>query len=215
MKYNKGMTTNILKLHSKECELIPGTKVAAYTDHYLDEENPTDLILDTTWDKTTVDLTPAIKAGETVTRLYLAPENSPTVLKYEREDGEIDCIPGDELSRIISLKLLKDVDQSQPVGDGDVLMYNENTGLFEPFDLKTFVNNTNTRLGRLESRMSAVEGRIDAIEAVIPFWSTDKTMKLARGTINLYSDVSNTDDKTDGLFTHDKSIDKTNDEYFS
>lgn len=197
------------------CEKIPACDVNAYVELQLDPENPTGVILSSSWGDIPLDLKSIVKNGETITHLELAPEDNPTVIRYFREDGEIDCITGDELSRIISLQLLKDVDQTNPPSDGIVYQYDETTGLFQPFDLKAFVAATNHTLNQLSANITNLQNQINAITAIIPFWDTDKTMKLSRGTINIYSDVTNTNDKTDGIFTHDKSVDKVNDEYFS
>lgn len=216
------MTTPIESFNRKECDLIPGVKVNAYTDLYLDPENPTGIILDTTWGLSKVDLTSVVKAGETITHLYLAPEDNPVGLCYEKEDGTTDWIHGDDLSRIISMTLLKDVDQSKAIAGGDVYMYNSVTKKFEPFALQNFVNETNQHLTNLDNavtnlqnQINALNGRISAIENAIPLWGTDKNTKIARGTINIYGDISNSMNKTDAIFTHDKSIDKVNDQYFS
>lgn len=216
------MVTPITSFNRRECELIPGIKVDAYTDLYLDPENPTGIILESTWNTSKVDLKDIVKAGETVTHIYLAPENDPVGICYEREDGQTDYISGDELSRIVSMQYLKDVDQETPVGDGDVYQYNDETQLFEPFDLKAFVTNTNLAIGRLQAaitnlqnQITALDGRVSDIEAIIPFYPDDKATKLARGDINLISDPSNTNNKAHGLFTHDKSTDLYADEYFS
>lgn len=210
------MTTPIEEFAKKPCCQIDAAMVNAYTDITLDPTNPTGIILDTSWGTVKLDLASIVKAGETITTLELT-ENG---LCYHKEDGTTDFIHGDDLSRIISMKLLKDVDQSQAIDGGDVYMYNSTTNLFEPFDLQTFVNETNVHLGRidaalvqLDNRITAVENRISDIEGIIPFYPADKTMKIARGTINWYSDVTNTLDKTDGLFTHDKNTNKVNDQY--
>lgn len=210
------MTTPIQEFNKKPCCQIDAAMVNAYTDITLDPTNPTGIILDTSWGTVKLDLASIVKAGETITTLELT-ENG---LCYHKEDGTTDFIHGDDLSRIISMKLLKDVDQSQTIGGGDVYMYNSTTNLFEPFDLQTFVNETNTHLGRIDAalvqlgnRITAVENRITDIENIIPFYPADKTMKIARGTINWYSDVTNTLNKTDGLFTHDKNVNKVNDQY--
>lgn len=209
------MVTPITSLKRKECELIPGVRVAAYTDIRLDPDNPTGIILDTTWGETHLDIRGIVKNGETVTRLYLAPEEAPTVLKYEREDGQIDCITGDELSRIVSLQLLKDVDQATPPSDGIVYQYDESTQLFEPFDLKTFVTNTNLAIGRLQAAVTSLTNRLNDIERAIYGWDNDKNTPIARGNINAYGDITNNNSHAHGIFTHDPSTDVVDDLYFS
>lgn len=209
-------TTPIEQFNQKPCCKIDALMVNAYTDIMLDPDNPTGIILDTSWGTVKLDLKTIVKAGETITHLRLVEDG----LCYEREDGETEFISGDDLSRIISMRLLKDVDQSKTVEDGDVFIYNGDTNLFEPYDLKTFVEQTNHAISVINgtlvqhnNRITTLEGKVSDIENIIPFWPSDKTMKLARGTINWYSDVTNTLDKTDGLFTHDKSINKVNDQY--
>ena len=212
------MTTPIEDFNRKECCLIPGAKVNAYVDISLDPENPTGIILDSTWGTVKLDLLSIVKAGETVTHLRL----TETGLCYEREDGETEFISGDDLSRIISMRLLKDVDQTKTVGGGDVLMFNETTNLFEPFDLQTFVDNTNTaitrinaRIQQVENRVTAVENRITDIENLIYNYPADKTTKIPRANINVYGDIGNTQNHDWGIFSHDKNSNITNDLYFS
>lgn len=260
------MVVSVTDLNRKECELIPGVKVSAYTDIKLDPDNPTGIILDTTWDEVKLDLASVVKAGETITRLYLAPETGdPLGLCYEKEDGTTDYISGDELSRIISMQYLKDVDQETTPTDGIVYQYNGNTNLFEPFNLKTFVQTTNTTLNQLSSRitelhtllsaltsrvtslegrmttvegdvsnlksrmttaegnitnlgnrMTTAEGKITTIEAKLtPPSDAPNNVKVTFGNINLYSDHTNSNLKTSGLYTHTLSTDVTNDEKFA
>ena len=199
----------------QDCDKIDPCDVNAYINISLDPENPTGVILDSSWGEVKLDLLSIVKAGETVTHLELLPEDNPTLIRYTNEHGEYECITGDELSRIISLQLLKDVDQTTPPSDGDVYVYNSQTNLFEPYDIKTAVTNLNTYLGRLEAEITSIKNRLTDIENLIPFYPSDKTMKLARSNINLISDPTNTNNKTYGIFSHDTSIDQFADEYFS
>ena len=205
------MTTPIEDFNRKECCLIPGAKVNAYVDISLDPENPTGIILDSTWGTIKLDLLSIVKAGETVTHLRL----TDTGLCYEREDGETEFISGDDLSRVISMRLLKDVDQTTPPSDGIVYMYNDNTNLFEPYDLKTFVDTTNHAIQVINARIQQVENRVSAIENAIYNWDGDKNTKIPRGNINVYGDIGNTQNHDWGIFSHDKNSNITNDLYFS
>ena len=204
------------------CDKLDPYWIDAYVEIKLDPENPTGIILDTSWGEVKLDLKSVVKAGETITHLELAPEENPTVIRYTNEAGDYECISGDELSRIVSLHLLKDVDQNTVPSDGIVYMFNGETNLFEAYDLKTVVGDLNIYLGRLQAsitnlqnQITALDDRITDIENLIPFYPSDKTMKLARGQINLISDPTNTNDRTYGLFTHDKSTDQFADEYFA
>ena len=58
------MTTPIENFNRKECELIDALKVNAYTDLYLDPENPTGIILDTSWGQVKVDLKSVVGVGD-------------------------------------------------------------------------------------------------------------------------------------------------------
>lgn len=210
------MTTPIESFNRKECCLIPGTKINAYVDISLDPENPTGIILDTTWGQIKLDLLSIVKAGETVTHLRL----TDTGLCYEREDGETEYISGDDLSRVISLTLLKDIDQSKTIEGGDVYIYNGDTNLFEPFDLKTFVDNVNTHLGRIDATLNQYNNRLTAIEQKLtPPADAPSDVRVAFGNINDYADInytgSNTLNKNHGIYTHELANDVVDDEVFS
>ena len=113
--------TSIDEFYRKECEKIDASDVNAYLELRLDDQDPTKLILDSSWGETSVNLTDAVKAAETVTHLSLVPDcDEPTSLQYDPERGDPDCITGDDLSRIISMTKLKDVDQNTPPTNGDV-----------------------------------------------------------------------------------------------
>lgn len=204
----------------QECEKQDPCTIAAYVELRLDPENPTGIILSSSWGDIPLDLKSIVKNGETITHLELAPEDDPTVVRYFREDGEIDCITGNELSRIISLQLLKDVDQTNPPSDGIVYQYDEATGLFQPFDLKTFVSNTNTALGRLQASITNLQNQINALDTRItaietPPEGTPSDAVIAWGNRNIYGDVSNTNSHAHGVFTHNPSTDLVDDQYFS
>ena len=199
----------------EECDKLDPHWVDAYVELKLDPENPTGVILESSWGEVKVDLKSVVKAGETITHLDLAPENNPTVLRYKNEAGDYECISGDDLSRIVSMQLLKDVSQTTPPTDGIVYMYNGSTELFEPFDLKSTVGDLNVYLGRLEAAIIDLQNRVSDIESLIYNYPQDKATKIPRGDINLYSDYTNTNSKAHGFFTHDPNTDVANDEYFS
>lgn len=199
----------------EKCEKIDACEVDAYVSLTLDPENPTGVILDSSWGTIRVDLESVVKAGETITHMELVPENNPTAIRYTRESGEVDCITGDELSRIISMQLLKDVDQTTPPSDGDVYMYNGQTNLFEPYDLKTVITDINNAIATINATIINLRNRITDIENIIYNYPEDKVTKIPRGDINLYSDYTNTNSKAHGFFTHDPNTDVANDEYFS
>lgn len=243
--------TSVTQFERMPCPKFDALDIDAYFMLYLDEINPPILKLESSWGCTSVDLTPAVKSAETITHLFLSPPGAPTSLQFNREDygrdgvedGGVDCIHGDDLSRIISMQLLKDVDQSKPVGDGDVYMYNYITNMFEPWDLKTFAKNVkntleihegainilqtdvagiqNTlelvlkRLTNIENRLGDLEKRVSNIENAIYNWGNDKTTPIARGNINIYGDYANTGSTARGIYTHSTSSNVNGDQKFA
>lgn len=163
---------NSTQFETTPCPKIDALDVNAYFTLDLDPVNTSVLRLDTSWGCTSVDLTPAVQAAETITHLFLTPSIKPNALQFNREDygrssaedGGFDCITGEELSRIISMQFLRDVDQLNAIKDGMVYMYNGLTSLFEPYDLKTFVGDTNTTLGNHQSAITELQGDVTAIK---------------------------------------------------
>lgn len=186
--------------YQKECNKIDASCINAYLELKLDDQDPSKLILENPWNDTSVDLEPAVKDAETVTHMYLSPEENPVALQYDPERGEPDCIHGDDLSRIISLSLLKDVDQVTAPTNGDVLIYRD--GKWYTFNLT--------------AALKAITDRLDTIEQIIerPEGVPNNT-RLTWGNINLYSDYTNTNNRNWGFYTHSTSSDIPNDEYFA
>lgn len=229
------MTTPIESFSVNECGKIDGkTRVNAYTDLYLDPDNPTGVVLDTTWGEVHLDLKDVVKNGETITRLELYPTDAPTVLRFHREDGGIDCITGEELSKIVYLRYLADVEQGHTLKNGEVLVYNSGTDTFNYYDLLGALGTINTTINTLQNMVNTLQGtvaslsnslanlttRVNAIEAkLVPPTGAPNDARISWGNINLYSDVnytgSNTLSKSKGLYTHDLSTSVVGDEVFS
>ena len=214
--------TNIDDFHRKECQKIDADCIDAYVDYHLDEENPAGLCVETSWGGDCLDLTPIVKAAETVTTLHLSPEEDPNCLVYEREDGQSDCITGDELSRIISMTKLKDVDQGTAPVNGDVYIYRN--GKFYTFNLQQYMDDTAHTISNINAAITQIRNQIAPI---INRWQLPNQVpddaKIMLGNINLYSDtgaVINSSgtatslDKSHGIYGHDLNIDKAQDEIF-
>lgn len=221
----------------KECEKIDARKVNAYLELKLDPTDLSKLVLESSWDPTSVDISDAVHFTETKTTLKLSPADAPTYLEYDGETGVPQCIYGNDLARIIPMTKLKDVNQTTPIANGYVYMYNSSTTLFDPYDLLTFVTNTNTRLTNLESRMLAAENAITAINQAISTIQAaiisltqrvnviEETIarpagvptdtRIVYGNINAYSDSTNTGNRNSGLYTHSTATDQTNDLQFA
>ena len=197
-----------------DCDKIDSQCIDAFSSLTLDEEGI--LCVETSWDKQCIDLAQAVKDYESCTSLYLSPEENPNCLVYEKEErcGDNDCIHGDDLSRIISMQYLKDVAQTgEEPEDGIVYMYNEETHLFEPYDLKTTITNINTAIQNIQQTLANHESRLQVIEEKLtPPADAPANVKVVFGNINDYSDPNvvinegsgtvTTLDKTHGLYTH-------------
>lgn len=214
--------TNIDEFYRKECQKIDANCIDAYVDYHLDEENSAGLCVETSWGGDCLDLTPIVKAAETVTTLHLSPEEDPNCLVYEREDGQSDCITGDELSRIISMTKLKDVDQGTAPVNGDVYIYRN--GKFYTFNLQQYINDTAQTISNINAAITQIRNQIAPI---INRWQLPNQVpddaKIMLGNINLYSDtgaVINSSgtatslDKSHGIYGHDLNTDKAQDEIF-
>lgn len=208
--------TAITDFYHKECEKIDPSMVNAYLELKFDPMNPTGIILDSSWGESPIDLESIVKAGETKTYIHLDPSDNPEYLEYDGEDGIPQCIHGDDLSKIISMKYLKDVDSSTPPSDGDVYMYDGDTNTFKTFDLKTLLGNISDTINNFRNRILNLEARIDTVETTLrkPEGAPSDAV-VTWGNINLYSDSTNNNVKTSGFYTHNPSTEKTNDEYFA
>lgn len=227
--------TNIDSFNRKDCEKIDANCVNAFVDFHLDPNNPTGLCLDTSWGGACLDLTDIVKAAETCTSLYLSPQPDPNCLVYEGE-CETFCITGDELSRIISMHLLKDVDQTTPPTNGDIYIYRD--GLFYTFNLQDFIDDVNNALSQIRAQITNLTNRVNNHETRITKIENDIAPILARwelpagvpddakimlGNINLYSDCNASInsggaivslDKSHGIYGHSLNVDKNYDEIF-
>lgn len=209
-----------------DCDKIDSQCIDAFSSLTLDEDGI--LCVETSWDKQCIDLAQAVKDYESCTSLYLSPEENPNCLVYEKEErcGDNDCIDGDDLSRIISMQYLKDVAQTgEEPEDGIVYMYNEETHLFEPYDLKTTITNINTAIQNIQQTLANHESRLQVIEEKLtPPAGAPDNVRVAFGNINDYSDPNvvvnegsgtvTTLDKTHGLYTHALSSNAYGDEIF-
>ena len=195
-----------------DCDKIDPNCIDAFSDLTLDENGI--LCSITSWGKACVDIAQAVKDFESCTTLYLSPEEDPNCLVYEPEEkcGDNICIHGDDLSKIISMQYLKDVAQDTPPSDGIVYMYNGETGLFEPYDLKTTVVNINTAIQNLQAAVSNLQNRVSTIEEKItPPEGCPSNARIVHGVINIYGDynavvdssgTATSLDKTHGLYSH-------------
>lgn len=210
--------SNIDEFYHKDCEKIDANCINAYVDYHLDEENPAGLCVNTSWGGDCLDLTSIVKAAETVTSLELTPTENPTCLTFNREDGQADCIHGDDLSRIISMTKLKDVDQTTAPVNGDVYIYKN--GKFYTFNLQQYMDDTANTINNMQAA-------IRQLQVLLNYWQVPEGLpanaKIVLGNINLYSDtnaVINSNgtvqslNKNNGIYGHDLDVDRAQDEIF-
>lgn len=207
-----------------DCDKIDPMCIDAYAEFDFDPESNTGICLHTSWGGNCLDLTSIVKAAETCTTLYLSPDENPNCLVYEPEEkcGDNICIHGDDLSRIISMQYLKDVDQSTPPSDGIVYMYNSQTNLFEPYDLKTTITNINTAIQNINQTLANHEHRLQVIEEKLtPPANTPSDARVLFGNINILSDynavvndqgTATTLNRAHGVYGHDANQDLAYDE---
>lgn len=196
----------------KDCEKIDGRMVNAYIDAHLNKENPVELDIESTWGDVAVDLTDAVKAAETVTHMELASN----AIEYFAEDGHVDCIYGDDLSRIISMHLLKDVDITVPPADGDVYIFDEVSNKFVTFNLAQALDSINGNITNLNAAVNNLKSRVTNIEQKLtPPDNAPSDVKVAFGNINIYGDYTNANLRTSGVYTHDPTTTIPNDQYFA
>ena len=206
------MTTMSNAFNYKDCEKIDGRMVNAYVEAHLDKENPVNLVIESTWGDSVVDLTDAVKAAETVTYMELGSN----AIQYVSEDGHVDCIYGDDLSHIISMHLLKDVDITTPPADGDVYIYDGNKQKFVTFNLNQALSNINDGITNLNSLINNLRSRVVNIEEKLtPPDNAPADVKVAFGNRNVISDYTNSNMKVHGIFTHDPTITMDDDTYFA
>lgn len=182
------------------------------------QTDDTTICLYTSWGDYCIDLTEIVKNAETCTTLYLSPEEDPNCLVYEPECGDNICITGDDLSRIISLTKLKDVDQNTPPMNGDVYVYDSTAKVFKPYNLGDFITNYNTAMNNINNQITQLWNKLTPPEG------TPSGVELVWGNINDYSDPNvvidentgtvTTLDKTHGLYTHSLNVNKYGDQIF-
>lgn len=178
-----------------------------------EQTDDTTVCLYTSWGDFCIDFTEIVKNAETCTTLYLSPEENPNCLVYEPECGDNICITGDELSRIISMTKLKDVDQTTAPTNGDVYIYDSTTNLFKTYNLSDFITNYNTTIQNLNQAITNLQNRVTNLETKLtPPADAPADVSVVFGNINEYSDPNvvisegsgtvTTLDKTHGLYTH-------------
>ena len=210
-----------------DCDKIDPLCIDAYTDFDFDQNSETGICLHTPWGGGCLDLTEIVKAAESCTTIYLSPDENPNCLVYEPEEkcGDNDCIHGDDISRIISMTKLKDVDQSDAPEDGEVYIYDGTDHIFKPYDLKTAISNLNTAVQNINASITNLSNRVTALETKLtPPEDAPSDVKVVFGNINEYSDPDvvisegsgtvTTLDKTHGLYTHTLASNAYGDEIF-
>ena len=187
-----------------DCNLIDPQCINAENRLEVNPDLTAGICLYSSWGDYCIDLEPLIKAAETLTTLYLSPEEDPNCLVYEPERGDNICIHGDALSRIISMQYLKDVDQETPPVAGDIYMFDGDK--FYTFNLQEYMDNLNATINNMNAAIN------NLIQKLTPPADAPDNVGVVFGNINLYSDPNvvieegsgtvTTLDKNHGLYTH-------------
>lgn len=163
--------TNIDEFAIKECEKIDPLCVNAAFSFELKDDNNKILILHTSWGDIQIDLSPLVKAAETVTHMKLSPDSLPEYLDYQNETGTHECISGEQLARIIPLVKLKDIEQST-WQDGYAPVWDSDDNIFKPYNVQGSAGGLETRVTALEGQMSAAEVALRTIAEQIDDMNT-------------------------------------------
>lgn len=199
-----------------KCDMISPDCIDA--EIRLEQSGDSTICMYTSWGDACVDLEEIVKGAETCTTLYLSPDENPNCLVYEPECGDNICITGDDLSRIISMSKLKDVDQTTAPSNGDVLVYNSTTHKFELYNLGDFLTNYDTTMTNLNNRINQI------LNKLTPPADAPNNVSVVFGNINSYADPNvvisegsgtvTTLNKNHGLYTHTLSTDAFGDQIF-
>lgn len=199
-----------------KCDMISPDCIDA--EMRLEQSDDTTICMYTSWGDACVDLSEIVKNAETCTTLYLSPDENPNCLVYEPECGDNICIAGDELSRIISMTKLKDVDQSVTFTNGDVLVYDGTSHTFKTYNLGDFITNYDTTMTNLNNRINQI------LNKLTPPADAPDNVSVVFGNINSYADPNvvinegsgtvTTLNKNHGLYTHTLSTDAFGDQIF-
>lgn len=123
------------------------------------------------------------------------------------------CIP--DIEALMLVNEIGNVEDKDPLETGDTLVYNADTEMYEMFNLNTALADIDTRINNLQLQIDDMEDEINDlrtlvndlrravteltevvgsfnnrlldIENAIYNWSSDKTTKIPRGTINITS----------------------------
>lgn len=174
------------------------------------ENEPTTIGVYSSWGDSKVDILPLIQKGETNTHLDLNKKDR--TLDYYQElwissNGHKGCINEICLTDVFALMHLNeigDVNIPNP-HTGETIIYNETTGKWEAYDLAGNITNLQNQINNLDGRVkklqedfnnaqaqiqkrfTTIENRISDIENIIYNYPSDKTTKIPRGNINIFS----------------------------
>ena len=194
------------------------------------EGKPTSIGVYSSWGDSDIDLKRIVQLSETNTHIELNKTDrsldyyQELWLSSEGHQGCINEICLVDVFALMHLNEIGDVKVPNP-HSGETIIYNEDTDSWEPFDLVGTVNGLQDQIDdinqdledfhetfnnfqsqvqnqftQVNNQINALGDRISAIENAIYNWANDKTTKIARGNINIYSGDTNS---SKGIFTHD------------
>lgn len=174
------------------------------------EGKDTSIGIQSSWGDSDVDLAPIVKRAETDTKLDL--DKVQRTIDYYPElylssGGHAGCVYSLCLTTIFGLMHLNEIgDVKVPTPHtGETIIYNEETKQWEPYNVVQKIDEINTHLNRIDASISALENRITNVEGrltnaensinsisnLIYNYPADKTTKIPRSNINIYSGAGN------------------------
>lgn len=191
---------------------------------------PTSIGVYSSWGDSDIDLKRIVQLSETNTHIELNKTDrsldyyQELWLSSEGHKGCINEICLVDVFALMHLNEIGDVKVPNP-HSGETIIYNEVTKAWEPYDLvgkignlqdqiddinqdledfhedfNNFQTHVQNQFTQVNAQINDLGDRISAIENAIYNWANDKTTKIARGNINIYSGDTNS---SKGIFTHD------------
>ena len=194
------------------------------------EGKPTSIGVYSSFGDSDIDLKRIVQLSETNTHIELNRTDrsldyyQELWLSSEGHQGCINEICLVDVFALMHLNEIGDVKVPNP-HSGETIIYNEVTKAWEPYDLvgkignlqdqiddinqdledfhedfNNFQTHVQNQFTQVNAQINSLGDRLSAIENAIYNWANDKTTKIARGNINIYSGATNS---SKGIFTHD------------
>lgn len=173
-----------------DCERFCQEPMQPYAELHYTEGDETSITLFTAWGTSTLDLAPVVKHAETKTYFELDCEMKDLV--YTNEEAKEFRVALADMWCLMNLEDHGNTEHDPQTGD--VFMYNSSTQTWERYPLADKIAALEAQdvilqnaINDLSNALQILRGRVNDIEAAIYNWDNDKTTKIPRGTINIFS----------------------------